>query len=560
MAKLFRTPLFPLATTLCYALGLSADFAIDFDSTGDFANGFAGFSDFSELTDGGINGTGAVSLSGNSQVAVYQMPVSFADQGKHVLSMFFQYNGADGDGGTGRGFAIGYTSTATDAYDSSATTTGLDMRAMVTGSGSNNAYGIDLQNDGELVAGSSKDITLILHNWYYLELTITDASNGSLDGVAVALYDAADDGTVGEQLKSLDNDGAGGYTLTSALANAPEVFPFFGGQNPATRLTAIADSFAYSRSIPLPEAVVYRGTPLLDGALDSAWNAFPMNELIQDIDGTTPAAENLSGYWKAMWDDENLYFLLVTVDDAVVAWPGNQFWNYDMTELFIDADYSRNDDVLRYDENDFQLYFPRDGQVGQNNGPAPVSLPLNYVQATDGNTTVIELALPWAELTVAPIQDMLIGIDVYMKDNDTGTAARDNQISWSPSMDEAWRNPSLFGTGRLSNAAPEGAFVTLLGATLQADGSYVSDWFGNFTAKGDWINHASFGWLYTGYIETVDGMWFWSAPLNAWVFSESSLFPIVFNAASNRWIYYLHLVDLVTYVYDFSTETWALHP
>ncbi|MGC9451475.1 MAG: sugar-binding protein [Oceanipulchritudo sp.] len=762
MKKLFLKKTLMACLSAGLAPAIFADFSVDFNTAGDLTSNFSGFSDFAEAAGGGLADSGAVALSANSQVAVHQTPVDLNGGVDHVLSMYFQYNGADGDGGTGRGFFVGFTSGAADTYETSATTTGVDIRAIVAGAGSENLYGIDLQNDGANVDGSAKNVPLVIGNWYYLELTIAEVAPGEFRGVTVALYDSDASGTVGAQLKILDNNGAGGYTVTSTLADTTEAYPFFGGQNPATRATAAADNFAYTMSVPLPETTVYHGTPMaIDGIMDGAWSAQPVNTLSVDIDGTAPETADLSGYWKAMWDEDYLYFLIVTTDDTVVTWPGSQFWNYDMTELFLDMDYSRNDDVVRYDENDFQLYFPRDGQAARNNGPAPVSFPLNYAQLTDGSTTVIELALPWSELTVNPSDGMPIGVDVYMKDNDTGEASRDAQISWSPSMDEAWKNPSLFGTAVLDaspatpvteivngtpdaldgtietgwdsapanvlavdidGTAPETAdlsgywkamwddtnlyflivteddvvvdwpgsqfwnydttelfldmdysrnddvvrydendfqlyfprdgqaarnngpapvtfplnyaqvtdgtttvielalpwseltvspmagmpigvdvymkdndtgeaardaqiswspsmdvawkfpalfgtgvlvsadhpidFLALAQAMPYADGSYLSPWFGSFNPAGNWSKHTEHGWLYTGFVENTDSMLFWSLSRGSFVWTQSEAFPLVYDFETASWIYFLEIDGLGTILYDLATGDW----
>ena len=764
MEKLFLKKTLMAGLSLGLAPAIFADISVDFDTAGDLASNFSGYSDFAEQATGGLAESGAVTLTANSQVAVYQTPVNLNDGVDHVLSMYFQYNGGDGDGGTGRGFCVGFTSGPADTYETSATTTGVDIRAIVAGSGSENLYGIDLQNDSVNVDGSAKDIPLVIGNWYYLELTIAAVAPGEFQGVTVALYASDAGGTVGDQLKILDEGGSGGYTVTSTLADATEAYPFFGGQNPASRAASTADNFSYTMSVPLPETTIFHGTPMaIDGVMDGAWTPQPMNVLSIDIDGTAPEAADLSGYWKAMWDDENLYLLFVTVDDVVVDWPGSQFWNYDMTELFLDMDYSRNDDVVRYDENDFQLYFPRDGQAARNNGPAPVSFPLNYVQktqgtttvvelalpwseltvspshgmpigidvymkdndtgeasrdaqiswspsmdvawkhpalfgtaildahtatpvteiangtpasldgvieagwdsapvniltvdidgtapdaadlsgywkalwddtnlyflivtedetivtwpgsqfwnydmtelfldmdysrnndvvrydgndfqlyfprdgqearnngpapvtfplnyaqVTDGTTTVIELALPWSELTVSPMAGMPIGVDVYMKDNDTGEASRDAQISWSPSMDVAWKHPALFGTGVLVGADHPMDFIALVEGIPYPSGAYRSAWFGSFSPVGNWSNQTQLGWLYTGFADNVDSLFLWSHALGAWTWSSAASFPVCYDYSGNRWVYYMVVPGTGTVLYDYSVGAWTV--
>lgn len=226
---------------------------VDFNTVGQFTGGFAGSSGFAEVASGGLGGSGAVSMGGTSAVAVYQTGFNPSTLNGATFSAFFQYNGADGDGGTGRGFSVGFTSGAGDTYSSSAATTGTDFRAVVAGAGTGNNYGVDLLNNGTTFEGSSKDITLTVGNWYQLVLTIGGVSGGNFTGVTGALYSADSNGGSLSVLKFLNGSGSG-YTEANSLASASEAFAFFGGQNPSQRISGLADNFSAS---PIPEPSTY---------------------------------------------------------------------------------------------------------------------------------------------------------------------------------------------------------------------------------------------------------------------------------------------------------------
>jgi hypothetical protein len=245
----------------------------------------------------------------------------------------------------------------------------------------------------------------------------------------------------------------------------------------------------------VPSADIHQGTATVDGVIESAWNAYPMNTLEVDIDGTSPAADDLSGYWKAMWDESNLYFLLVTNDDVLVPFPGGpQEWRYDTTEIFLDPDGSRGSSYDGVD--DTQIGFLRGGELVKLR-----SNPLNLV--FDGSThaivagegmVIIETAIAWSDLGISPSVGVGMGLDVYMKDTDDGVS-RNNQISWSPSGDQAWQNPSLFG------------MVTLAEAPDNLWNGYPVDGNG-WVDTNDWI-----GWVNVTY-----DPWIWSTSLDKYIY------------------------------------------
>jgi hypothetical protein len=89
----------------------------------------------------------------------------------------------------------------------------------------------------------------------------------------------------------------------------------------------------------------------------------------------------------------------------------------------------------------------------------------------------------------------------------------------------------------------------------------VSPWFGSFTGSEDgWINHTEQGWLFAGFVESPDSMWFWSDTWDSWTWSSKDLFPIVFDASSGNYLYYFIVEDVGVYVLDYATFTWTLVP
>jgi len=104
------------------------------------------------------------------------------------------------------------------------------------------------------------------------------------------------------------------------------------------------------------------------------------------------------------------------------------------------------------------------------------------------------------------------------------------------------------------------------GLPWEADGLEVGDivdspWFGTFAFSADgWVNHNELGWLWTGYVESSESMWFYSLYWDTWLWSSESLFPTVYATGSNAWLYYIIVEDLGALVFNYATYTWSLNP
>lgn len=143
-----------------------------------------------------------------------------------------------------------------------------------------------------------------------------------------------------------------------------------------------------------------------------------------------------------------------------------------------------------------------------------------------------------------------------MKDNDAGES-RENQIAWSPSADQAWRNPSLFGTLILTDGVSDG-IQAILQATAQPGGSYQSPWFGEFRQSGAWVNHAHLRWTFFGNVAARDNMIVFHETLNAWLWTSRDVFPFAFDFSQQQWVFFLLLPEGETWIYNLGTGEWSL--
>jgi len=186
--------------------------------------------------------------------------------------------------------------------------------------------------------------------------------------------------------------------------------------------------------------------PSVDGAVDDAWSATTAHEFQHVLQGSVDGDSDLSGDWRANWDDEALYLLVDVTDDAAAS-DSSAAYQDDSVEVYVDADNSKGSS---YDgTNDFQFTFPRDG--GELGGQQPTSVEdLEWAVGETDDGYHLEAAFPWSMLGVTPESGHALGFDVHVNDDDT-EGDRDAKISWFAEEDNSWQNPSLFATVRLTD-------------------------------------------------------------------------------------------------------------
>jgi len=185
----------------------------------------------------------------------------------------------------------------------------------------------------------------------------------------------------------------------------------------------------------------------IDGSIDPAWDnssVLPLNAT-KLLTGTVSNANDLSGYGKLLWDNTNLYFIAVVTDDAQKNDSQNSY-DDDQVEFYLDIN---NAKATSYDADDYQYSF------GWNDGTTVGVIPstgpttnITYTAVSTSTGYVIEGKIPWATVKTTATAGKILGIDFMINDDDDG-AGRDGKLSWNASTDDAYKDASLFGTGKL---------------------------------------------------------------------------------------------------------------
>lgn len=245
-------------------------------------------------------------------------------------------------------------------------------------------------------------------------------------------------------------------------------------EQPVTGATTAATDAAIAPTVTLPGAFVTpeqpppaadvvapraASAPAIDG--DAAdWSGLPVYSsphLVFSAD-SWDGSDDLAASWQVSWDDANLYLLVNVADDVHVQnQSGNQAFRGDSVELQIDADrrgdygpiISADDYQINLSPGDFATLPPSAYRFqGTSDGAmldatAPHSI---VVSATpNGAGYVLEAAIPWRDLGLAPIPGQVIGLAVNVNDNDRpGSAVQEVMKSNAPNR--RFGDPTTWGT------------------------------------------------------------------------------------------------------------------
>ena len=187
----------------------------------------------------------------------------------------------------------------------------------------------------------------------------------------------------------------------------------------------------------------------IDGTADAIWSnasVLPASAA-KLLSGTVTNAADLSGTFKALWDNTYLY-VYADINDESLKNESTNAYDDDGIEVYVDGD---NTKATTYDAKDVQYSF--DWNDGTTIGSIPsayskTGITYSAVDKTGGY--IVETRIPWTTLQATPAVGKLIGIDFMINDDDDGST-RDAKLSWNAATDDAWEDASLFGLAVLGD-------------------------------------------------------------------------------------------------------------
>ena len=177
------------------------------------------------------------------------------------------------------------------------------------------------------------------------------------------------------------------------------------------------------------------------------WSRNRFRKISNLVVGDIENSKDLSAQWRASWDNKKLYLQVTVVDDRLIQDSANH-WADDSIEIYLDADNSHR---AKYDgRNDIKFSFRLkdkrvtiDGIKSRLNANKLVQA-IQFKMRKLARGYHLEVAIPWKALKIKPRTNQKIGFEVQVNDDDDGKQ-RDAKVAWNGKVDQAWKNPQMFG-------------------------------------------------------------------------------------------------------------------
>ncbi|MFO7669118.1 MAG: sugar-binding protein [Bacteroidales bacterium] len=221
--------------------------------------------------------------------------------------------------------------------------------------------------------------------------------------------------------------------------------------------------------------------PVIDGMADYAWYAASTHKLeVKNLVTGVASAADFSGTFKVMHDLDNIYVMLEVKDDTLIT-DLNQPWERDHYSVYFDFNNLKTstfvtDAAAPMDSVQFML--EKIWSVAGDLAMEDTSLVngVDFVEnITEGKGYILEMVVPMDILGVTLAEEMVIGFDMKIGDNDAdGTL--DGKYSWHQSMDEGWRNPGYLGNMKLEPVFVDLGPLSPAPQTIKVDGVAEGNW------------------------------------------------------------------------------------
>jgi hypothetical protein len=163
------------------------------------------------------------------------------------------------------------------------------------------------------------------------------------------------------------------------------------------------------QEITIPDTILQNTKPIIvDGIKEDAWCGpeLKIDSLVLGYFDT----------WKSMhlmWNESYLYVFFEVEDKYKVKDSGDEWWQDDAVELFIDADNSKTNS---FDDNDFHFGISLlDGVLYETRHNQTADIDLKSLQFDD--YFHLEMAIPWSVLNHIPMENQIIGLEARVLDD-----------------------------------------------------------------------------------------------------------------------------------------------
>ncbi|MEM7129487.1 MAG: sugar-binding protein [Chloroflexota bacterium] len=299
----------------------------------------------------------------------------------------------------------------------------------------------------DIPIANAQSITMAQNSIATISLTGNDADGDSL---AFSISKAPENGSLSAISVIGANSALVTYTPnTNFFGNDNFVFQVNDGAGGVSEATVGITVNGIQQPIPTTAEFAATNTgPQIDGIIDDVWQSANSYTLSNIVLGESPITDSdLSATFRGLFDGSNIYLLIEVTDDSTQNDSLDRFGQDDVVEIYLDGNKSRGSEYDGVDDR--QLIFRWNDTAnhpGRFSAAVPQGIQREMVDTVDGYW--LEISMPLTSLGIVPTDGYEFGLDVHVIDDDDG-GDRDNKKAWHGVVDEAWRNPSFMGTGKL---------------------------------------------------------------------------------------------------------------
>jgi hypothetical protein len=279
-----------------------------------------------------------------------------------------------------------------------------------------------------------------------------DAGNGYMIEFSIPLDAIQLDATAGTkfglELQQNDNDGTARDHISKWWLQSGDA----SWNNASVFGTAVLSDLVVDTVLSVYKAP---SAPIIDGVMDDVWKANSVGASETSYGngaGLPDSREDLTGDFRLMWDDTNIYGFFTFLDDVPFNGMTNTYEN-DCWEVYFDADNSKGTSYDGINDVQLRIEWQKDVAGADIDGTSGAVLTAVQADAVIGQVDVdygweLEFSIPLDAIQLDGSVDTQFGFETQMNDND-GTARDHITKWWLQSGDASWNNASVFGTAVL---------------------------------------------------------------------------------------------------------------
>ena len=191
----------------------------------------------------------------------------------------------------------------------------------------------------------------------------------------------------------------------------------------------------------------------VDAELDNAWVGRELNNPNHVVLGEefidSPGDINL--FWNVLWDVNYLYFWFDIRDDIFINDSGEDYYDDDCVEIWLDGDNSKGNSHDGINDFCFQFRYQSGTIIAPVKQPIGPAVNVNDIEQAAKLTPegiILEVAIPLEMLQIEPYDNVVFGFDLdYDDDDDYGIM--DSKLKTYGQYDASWETPADWGTAIL---------------------------------------------------------------------------------------------------------------